>query len=203
MKALRILFILTIASVLFLGCSHKPPLPAETTHETLDNMPDWYSKLPTDPAFIYGAGTAVSRDLQLSMDKSTEAGRLQVSRNLEVKMEALTKTFSEELGSGMDSELLNQFTQSTHSVISQVLVGSRINKSKVMNENGLFRAYVVMELPLGEANQALLNQVKANQNMYTRFRATEAWQEMEKEVAQYEKYKQGQTTTAPAPNPGP
>ncbi len=208
MKTLRILFILTLAAALLWGCSSKPPTlprPDKTTPETIENIPEWFKNLPNDPNFIYGSGTAVSQDLQLSLDKSRETGRLGISRNLEVKMEALTKTFSEEIGAGLQAELLTQFTQATHSVVSQVLIGSRIYKSVVQNERGLFRSYVLMELPLGEANQALLNQIKANQNLYTRFRATQAWEEMEKEVAQYEKFKQGQATAAPlpAPNPGP
>jgi hypothetical protein len=53
-----------------------------------------------------------------------------------------------------------------------------------------------MELPIGVMNSALLEKIKDNKNMYTRFRASEAFKELEEETAKYEQFKkeQGQGT---------
>jgi len=55
-----------------------------------------------------------------------------------------------------------------------------------------FRAYVLMELPLGAMNSALLDKVKENKNMYTRFRASEAFKELEQEADKYDQFKKEQ-----------
>jgi len=61
-----------------------------------------------------------------------------------------------------------------------------------------FRAYALMELPIGVMNSALVDKVKENQNMYTRFRASQAFQELEEESQKYEQFKKEQSQgTAP------
>lgn len=49
-----------------------------------------------------------------------------------------------------------------------------------------------MELPLGEASKRLMDQVRANEQMYTRFRATEAFKERDAEVQRHEAWKRDQ-----------
>jgi len=43
-----------------------------------------------------------------------------------------------------------------------------------------------VELPIGAASQALMQRVRANEQMYTRFRASQAFDELQKEVERYE-----------------
>ncbi len=83
---------------------------------------------------------------------------------------------------GDDSELLQQFTSVTKSVTSQTLNGSRVVESKVLAESGIYRAYVLMSLPIGEANRQLMQEIRENKNLYTRFRATQAFEELDKEL---------------------
>jgi hypothetical protein len=45
---------------------------------------------------------------------------------------------------------------------------------------------------LGEASNRLMDQVRANERMYTRFRATKAYKELEAEVQRYEAWKRSQ-----------
>ena len=101
---------------------------------------------------------------------------------MEVKMNNLTQNFGEEVGEGDDSELLQQFTSVTKSVTSQTLNGSRVVESKVLVESGIYRAYVLMSLPIGEANRQLMQEIRENKNLYTRFRATQAFEELDKEL---------------------
>ena len=101
---------------------------------------------------------------------------------MEVKMNNLTQNFGEEVGEGDDSELLQTFTSVTKSVASQTLNGSRVVESKVLVESGIYRAYVLMSLPIGEANRQLMQEIRENKNLYTRFRATQAFEELDKEL---------------------
>ena len=42
----------------------------EKVATTVDKMPDWMEKLPSKEDSVFSAGTAVSTDLQMSLDKS-------------------------------------------------------------------------------------------------------------------------------------
>jgi hypothetical protein len=48
-----------------------------------------------------------------------------------------------------------------------------------------------MQLPVGEANRKLVEQIKASEQLYTRIRATEAFKELNAEVEQLEAAKAG------------
>jgi hypothetical protein len=56
----------------------------------------------------------------------------------------------------------------------------------------MFRAFVLMEMPIGAANEALVQRIRNNENMYTRFRATEAFKDLEKEVQDYRAWRERQ-----------
>jgi hypothetical protein len=115
-----------------------------------------------------------------------------------LKMEGLTKRFVEETGLSPESELLDQFTQVSRSIVSDELYFSSLAKQELQAEKGGgFRAYVMMEMPIGEANSALMAKMKAQENLYTRFRATEAFEELDEEIRRYEEWKQQQMGVQP------
>jgi len=186
------LFVLVFFVVGMMACGGPPP-PAEGTPEaTLVSIPEWYSNPPQDPNYLFAANTAMSRDMQLSIDKAKQSARTDLASQLEVKVKGLTKSFTEEIGTADDSEILQQFTEASKAVVSTTMNGTRVNKQEIVIDQGIYRAYVLMELPLGAANMALMQQIKNNQNMYTRFRATQAFDELEEEVEKYEQFKKDQ-----------
>ena len=94
----------------------------------------------------------------------------------------LTKQFQEETGLAEDSALLSQFSSATKSVTDQTLEGARVEQQELKNEQAIYRAHVLMGLPLGQANRLMMEKLKANQELYTRFRATQAFGELDKEL---------------------
>ena len=45
---------------------------------------------------------------------------------------------------------------------------------------------------MGAVNAAMVDKIKADKQMYTRFKAAEAFKDLEKEVEKYEEYKKDQ-----------
>lgn len=154
--------------------------------------PDWYLNPPEDPNFLMAVSTATSQDMQLAIDKAKNQARADIAQQLEVKMKGLEKNFREEVGTGEETQLLSQFTSVTKSVVSNVLRGVKVKQQQIKKEGNVFRAYVLMEMPIGAASEDLLNKIKKQQEMYTRFRATQAFKELEDEVDKYEKFKESQ-----------
>jgi hypothetical protein len=78
------------------------------------------------------------------------------------------------------------------SIVSDSLTGSHVSKQKLDAEGGVYRAYVMMSMPIGEANARFVEKIRAQKQLYTRFRATEAFEELDREVQEYEEWKQQQ-----------
>ncbi len=188
MRSVHFPFILLVAQLSFLGCSGSKSL----TTTDIGQVPGWFTTIPQDPNFLYAARTATSRDLGLAIDKAVTSARAEIARQYEVKVTGLTKSFQEEIGSSEDSEINQLFSQTIKTVVSTTLMGSRASKTTHVRDGNNYRAYVLVEYPIGAANQAFMNALKANQNMYTRFRASEAFKEMDEEVQKYEEWKKDQ-----------
>ncbi|MEX2088722.1 MAG: hypothetical protein WEB62_03085, partial [Bacteroidota bacterium] len=113
-------------------------------------------------------------------------------RQVEVKINGLQKRFTEETGTADNSQLLDMFTQAGKTIVSTALTGSRVAKQTTLKDGNNWRAYVLVEYPIGAANQALMQQLKNNEQMYTRFRASQVYKELDDEVQKYEEWKKDQ-----------
>ncbi len=156
------------------------------------SAPEWYLNPPQDPNYLFGAATATSRDLQISLDKAKQDARLYVAEQIESHIQGLIKKFDEEVGRTEDSELLQQYTKVSKNVVDQTLIGSRVNKSKVKKEGEMYRAFVLMEVPLGKAREDLLRQLKGNDHLYTRFRASQSFKDLDEEIEKLREFKKEQ-----------
>ncbi len=183
---------LVLAAMLAAGCHHGAPPDGGASKATLRAMPKWFTSPPKDDKFLYAPATATSKDVQLALNKAEAEGRLQLGQQLEVKYSALTRRFAEETGSGTGADLLQEYEQTYKSVVSQVLVGTKPKDTKFQIEDGVYRAWVLMELPVGVASERLLKQIQAQEQMYARFRASQAYKELNTEVEKYEQWKAGQ-----------
>jgi hypothetical protein len=183
MKTLVAFTMVFLALMLSVGCGGG----ASTMQSTAaGNIPDWYSNPPQDTNVLYGVSTASSQDLQLAIDKAMTAARAEIARQVETKMNSLQKKFDEETGVGQDAQLLQQYTQATKAIVSTSLTGSKMIKQERIKDGTMWRAYVLADYPIGEANKAMLDAIKKSQEMYTRFRASQAFQELDSEVQKIE-----------------
>ncbi len=172
------IIILTISTIVILGCGSKSP------HFSFD--------IPSDPNYLYARATATSKDMQHALNTAKDAGRVEIGRQMETRVSAMFKRFIEETGGGTDAELLRQTADVSKSVVSTTLYGSRAKKEDVKKEGGLYRAYVLMEVAIGEANKVFAAQIKAQEHLYTRFRAAQGFKELAEEVEKYEEFKRQQ-----------
>lgn len=183
-------FLALSLTIAMLGCGGSKTLQSAGSGD----IPDWYVNVPQDPNFLYAANSQASQDMQLAADKAEAAARLDIGRQLEIKIQGLQKRFAEETGTGNDAQILQMFTQAEKTVVSTTLNGSKIKNRKLVRDGNLWRAYVLVEYPIGAANAALMQQIKSNNQMYTRFRASQAFKELQDEVDKYEKFKQEQSS---------
>ena len=110
------------------------------------NVPEWFQNPPEAPSIMFSIATSTSKDMQMSINKAKQQARVDLAQQMETKIKAMTKQFSEEVGLGEDADFLSQTTEVSKSVTSKVLTGSRANKVKTIKEGGvIYRSYVLME----------------------------------------------------------
>ncbi|MBM3907624.1 MAG: LPP20 family lipoprotein [Gemmatimonadetes bacterium] len=174
---------------LFAACGKPHVKSTPETRGVVGAAPKWYTTPPRADDIFFGVATAESKDMQLAAEKAQMAARAQIAQQMTVKLGAFAKRFQEEVGQGASAELLDQFTTASKAVVSEELVGSRVKEQELVPGEDVYRAFVLMELPVGAANKALRDKLAAQQALYTRFRATQAFKEMNDEIEKYEKAK--------------
>ena len=158
-----------------IGCGGKS--------KRVTSIPEWYLEPMTDPAYIAGAGAGESRDLNLAMSEATLEARKKIAQEMEVEVQNLFKKFAEETGSSDDAVLLKQISDVSKSVTKQTLRGSKVVKQEVdeisSDAGTKYRAYVLAEISSSSLNASAIAHIKTEEEMYTRFRASQAFQELE------------------------
>ena len=188
MQIFNLSLVLLAIAALSLGCGGKTASKGNSL-----GLPEWFQALPEDPNYIFAVATSTSRDLQMSVNKAKQQGRVDIAQQMETKVKSMIKQFNEEVGLGEDAEFLSQTTEVSKSVTSKVLNGSKARKVETVKEGEIiYRSYVLMEMPIGPANAALMEAIKKQQNMYTRFRASQGFQELEGEIDKYDQFKKEQ-----------
>lgn len=182
------LLLLPFIAVVIAGCGGTKTLQSVKT----GNIPDWYSNPPTEANYLFATNTQTSQDMQLAIDQATEGGRLKIGRELQLRIEGLQKRFAQQTGTSNNAQLLQMFTQAEKTVVSTSLEGSSVKKQKIVKDGNLWRAYVLVQYPIGAANAALMQQIRNNSQMYTSYKASQAFKDLQNEVDKYEKYKKQQ-----------
>jgi len=185
-----------------LGTAAGSPSGGAAFQVSSQDVPDWFlDNRPMDPNHVFAAATATAPKLQLASSKAAAQARGDIAATIETKLEGLSKQFQEEIGSGPNAESVSQFTQTYKSVVSQTLNGAEVVKREIQREGDEFRAYVLMRMPIGQAQEELLARVQEGRNAFTRFRNSQAFEELEREVEDYqEREKEQARRKNPQPN---
>ena len=150
--------------------------------KTAGVVPEWMKKLPESDTAFYSAGTAVSRDMQLSIDKSTLNAKRTLADRIDGEMSAQIKTFVIEAGEG-SGILTTDAEQVTKNVIAKINVaGYNVAEVDVRPQGTFYRTFVLIEYPIGPANDILVEQIRRNNLLYAKIRASKSFEELEESV---------------------
>ena len=187
----RFITYITIIAFLFIGCGSKsgPDLSPEASSKTVKNVPDWYKDTPTNEGYLYAAANATSQSLQLGVDKARMGAVSELSQMMKSEWSGYTKRVQEEIGTGLDSKLLDTFSQTQENTITNQLENVLVKEKdiQVMESSGtrIYNIYVLVEFDTNAAHDKLLSQIKADQQLYDAIRASELVDEMEQKVEAY------------------
>lgn len=156
---------------------------AEQVKDTVSDAPSWYLAPPKDDVSLSAAGTAVSADLQMAVDKATLTAKRQVADRLKSQLSAKMKDFTREAGAGEDARVTSEVERVTSNVVTEAdMAGYQVAKTEVKPQGTQYRAYVLVQYPLGAANRVLVDQTRKSEVLETRLRASKAFQELEQDI---------------------
>ena len=169
MKKLNILLISSL--ILTLGaCSSKNYTIKTEKKDSLNTVPAWYmadinetkacdlkffDKEDNDKQCIYGVATAVSPDLQLSIEKAKMMAKSELADIIKGEMNKESKQFIKELGKTETKTVVTEVETAIVNIISDTPVrGYEIFAQDVtLTKNGYYRTWIGMRLPLGKFNK--------------------------------------------------
>ena len=132
--------------------------------------------------------------MQLAVDKARVAAVSNLSQMIKSEWNGYSKRVQEETGMGTDSKLLDQFSTTQENVISNQLENVIVKEKEIQVENSggtrIYRTFVLVELDENAAQEKLLAQIKADQQLYDAIKASELIDEMERKVEAYRQRKQ-------------
>ena len=188
----NIFFIYLILFVV-VGCSGKsdtsPNLSPEASSKTVESLPDWFLNTPEKEGFQYMSAEATSRSMQLAIDKARTDAVTSLSSMKKSEWNGYIKRVQNETGLDSESKLLDEFSKTTENVISNQLENLKMIKKEIRVEESdgarIYRAYVLVEFNEFAAQEKMLAEVKANQELYDAIKAAELLEEMDTKVEDY------------------
>lgn len=139
---------------------------------TVSQAPDWFVRLPEDTAeMTFAVGTATSTDEQMAYDKARMAAERKLVEQMYARITTQTNSFKADRGQAM----IENFQQITRKNARGELSGAQRVDSQVTHDGRVYKVYVLLRLPMGEANavQTRRDQARLQREGDTRSRAAE------------------------------
>ena len=145
-------------------------------------VPDWCKKMPKSDLFIYACGIGNSSNLNMSNSRALLDGKAKLANQINGQITSRMTDLLEDLG-----ENNNQVIQASERVIKSVtketqVAGFKEVQSEFQNIGSKFQTYILLEYPIGEANQLLYNKIKNDSILSNQEAIDSALEELEAEI---------------------
>jgi hypothetical protein len=148
------------------------------------NVPAWFANTPTSADALFGTANQKSPDMQRAIDKAKAQATTDLASKLEVRVKSLTKKFQQEIGEATNASTSELFEQATKLVVDQSLNGIGVKEQaiKFNQVDKIYSVYILMEMPIGKANAALMGKLKEQQALVTQLKASKSFNDLDAEI---------------------
>lgn len=178
-KIISAIMIISLIALVF-GCAStgKPSSPKKVWY------PDWYGLQSEAGDYVYAYGEAQKANQSVAFESAKAAAFNEAAQYVENYVKAMTKDFLEEAGT--ENPQILQLTERTVKLVSKTkFSGVTVSKRETVEEDGKFRAFVRLSIPGKEVKNALINNIKNEEALYNEFKASQAFNELDKEMEKY------------------
>ena len=143
---------------------------------TIDKAPKWMTELPDSKSAVYANGTAVSRDFSMADEKAKMVAFSKICMAAGGEVDKQSKMFL----SDTEDTTVERSEMAIRAMCRGVdISGTEIVEVKRISEGSRYRAYVLVALPLGEANVLGTRNERRKAAPGERARADRAFQELD------------------------
>ncbi len=157
---MRYSIIIVILAMFMTACSQTVKVKQEDLGKTgmLDEVPKWFVEHPNkkkDKYFIYGVGSSISPDLQMAKDKAMMIAKAEIADIVAGEMNKKATLYRTEVGTEGQKNVVSNTDNTIINMIKNIkITGYEQWKYQMYTtQNGNYRVYVGLVLPLGEMNK--------------------------------------------------
>jgi hypothetical protein len=155
----------------------------EAAEQIVSDMPDWCLNIPSSDNALYACGLGNSSNLNMSRTRATLDAKRQLADMIDSEISSRMEDFLNSVGTGANEQIQQQSEIITKNVtIEAKLTGYKQVQAEAQNIGSKFQVYVLLEYPVGKANQALVNQIRQDEILSTQEAADAALAELEAEI---------------------
>ena len=135
---------------------------ANVVQDNVDVLPEWFTEMPEDDKAIYAVGTAITPDLQLSVDIAVMNAKSTLADRINGRVSSQAKTFISKIGSDeTDTSILSEVEKVTKNLVADVdVAGYKVAEQKIVSSGTQYRSFVLLEYSDVEAQKILLNRLQ-------------------------------------------
>lgn len=147
--------------------------------KSLDNIPDWMANPPENTAsVVYATGSAVSGDMAMADEKAKALAAGKICTSAGGTVDKTSKVYMADV----NGQTQEQSELAIRSKCRQIdVTGVQTVKIKRVAEGTKYRTYVLIALPLGDANILKQEKVQQQERVNTKAAAEAAYREMDED----------------------
>jgi len=150
----------------------------KAAEQAVNRAPKWMRKLPDSNDAVYANGTAVSRDFAMAEEKAKVIALSKICMAAGGEVDKNSKVYM----SDTESASTEMSETAIRSMCRRVdVTGTETVETAHVAENGRIRVYVLLSLPIGEANSLQVRKDKIRLQKQSRVRADSAFDELDKQ----------------------
>ena len=159
--------------------------------EIQQSIPEWFIMLPSgSEEVMYVRGTAISDDLQLSIDAATNAGLRELGKKMNTRLASKTKETVRQANIGEKVSSKTEMNRISTIVVKEVTVkGYEVVETKMVSlDNGNYRTFILLKYQIGLAYKNYIDQLKKSDVLKADFKKienTQAFKELELYVSEF------------------
>ena len=147
-------------------------------------QPNWFN-LQNSPEYVQTYGQATKINQNSSFDAAREYAMLQAAQYVETYVKRMVKNYEEE--AGVENPQVLALTSKVVKEISNAkFTNVKVTKRKTIElDNGRFQTFVRVSIPKETLNKNLMHKIKNEEALYNQFKASQTFDELEKELDKY------------------
>ena len=181
MKFTKIMVIaFALIGILLVACT---PDAAKKPREVF--QPDWYGEEIENDVYLFSYGNGKNINSNMSETSAKSNAMAEAALGVEAYVKTMMKNFMSEAGVE-NPEVVSLTEQATKVIANQKFNGTSFTKRKtyVLNNNR-YKTFIQVGIPKAAVNKATMDKIKNEEALYNRFRASQSFEELDREIEKY------------------